>query len=51
MPNECTIHKVILCKENKLFVKQVQATFSRQCTISDAINKIINQAIESKKSL
>lgn len=43
MANECTIHKITLCKENKLFVKQYQAKVSYQSSIDDAINRIINQ--------
>lgn len=49
MANDCTTHQVTLCVENKLFVKQIQASITHQSSISDAINKIINELRELKK--
>ncbi len=49
MSDNCTTHNVTLCPENKLFVKQIQATITRQSSISDAINRIINDLRELKQ--
>lgn len=47
--HECTKHIIKLCPDNKEYVLKIWASFRRQASISDAINKIIDKAKESSK--